>query len=390
MQLRVLFASVLSILGKRYFWISLVFSLAMVAPAQAALILRVAVQEGASQVKVGSSTKAAIRDGSGRNLGELTANSAQSAQFRSGKVAIGSWAANQIWIEPAGNGYVWIGDRWYRGRTLLLPQKSGLTAVNYVDIEQYLYSVLGAEMSGNWPQEALKAQAVAARSYAIHQRLKSTTDLYDVDDTQSSQVYKGLQTESSGTYSAVDATAGQVLTYNNQIILAVFHSASGGHTENVEDVWTEPLPYLRAVPDFDQGAPVYQWKESFTRDQMSNKISGVGNVVSIKPERTTAYGSVLTMKVVGDGGSRVMSGADLRRVLNLRSTRFTVIPQYGIFSGRNGGKPPTGFQVAGKGFGHAVGMSQWGAYNLARQGYGYQQILLHYYRGTTLARIAVQ
>ncbi len=390
MQPRVLFASVLSILGKRYFWISLVFSLAMVAPAQAALILRVAVQEGASQVKVGSSTKAAIRDGSGHNLGELTANSAQSAQFRSGKVAIGSWAANQIWIEPVANGYVWIGDRWYRGRTLLIPQKSGLTAVNYVDIEQYLYSVLGAEMSGNWPLEALKAQAVAARSYALHQRLKSETDLYDVDNTQSSQVYKGLQTESSGTYSAVDATAGQVLTYNNQIILAVFHSASGGHTENVEDVWTEPLPYLRAVPDFDQGAPVYQWKESFTRAQMSSKISGVGNVISMKPERTTAYGSVLTMKVVGDGGSRVMSGADLRRVLNLRSTRFTVIPQYGIFSGINGGKPPTGFQVAGKGFGHAVGMSQWGAYNLARQGYGYQQILLHYYRGTTLARIAVQ
>jgi stage II sporulation protein D len=391
MQLRVLFASVLSILGKRYFWISLVFSLAMVAPAQAALILRVAVQEGASQLKVGSSTKAAIRDGSGRNLGELTANSAQSAQFRSGKVAIGSWAANQIWIEPAGKGYVWIGDRWYRGRTLLIPQKSGLTAVNYVDIEQYLYSVLGAEMSGNWPQEALKAQAVAARSYALHQRLKSTTDLYDVDDTQSSQVYKGLQTESSGTYSAVDATAGQVLTYNNQIILAVFHSASGGHTENVEDVWTEALPYLRAVPDYDQGAPVYQWKENFTRDQMSNRISGVGNVVSMKPERTTRHGSVLTMKVVGDGGSRVMSGADLRRVLNLRSTRFTVIPQYGgIFSGRNSGKPPTAFQVSGKGFGHAVGMSQWGAYNLARQGYGYQQILLHYYRGTTLARIAVQ
>ncbi|TAG85972.1 MAG: SpoIID/LytB domain-containing protein [Oscillatoriales cyanobacterium] len=391
MQPRVFFASVLSILGKRYFWISLVFSLAMVAPAQAALILRVAVQEGADQLRVGSSTKAAIRDGSGRNLGELTGNSAQSAQLRSGKVAIGSWAANQIWIEPAGNGYVWIGDRWYRGRTLLIPQKSGLTAVNYVDIEQYLYSVLGAEMSGNWPQEALKAQAVAARSYAIHQRLKSETDIYDVDNTQSSQVYKGLQTESSGTYAAVDATAGQVLTYNSQIILAVFHSASGGHTENVEDVWTEPLPYLRAVPDFDQGAPVYQWKESFTRDQLSNKISGVGNVISMKPERTTRHGSVLTMKVVGDGGSRVMSGADLRRVLNLRSTRFTVIPQYGgIFSPRNSGQPPTGFQVAGKGFGHAVGMSQWGAYNLARQGYGYQQILLHYYRGATLARIAVQ
>jgi stage II sporulation protein D len=266
-----------------------------------------------------------------------------------------------------------------------------LTAVNYVDIEQYLYSVLGAEMSGNWPQEALKAQAVAARSYAIHQRLKSQTDLYDVDNTQSSQVYKGLQTESSGTYAAVDATAGQVLAYNGQIILAAFHSASGGHTENVEDVWTEPLPYLRGVPDFDQGAPVYQWKETFSRAQISNRISGVGNVISMKPERTTAYGSVLKMKVVGDGGSRVMTGADLRRVLNLRSTRFTVIPQYGGGgNGSNRGQAPTGFQVAGKGFGHAVGMSQWGAYNLARQGYGYQQILLHYYRGTSLARIAVQ
>jgi stage II sporulation protein D len=390
MQPGVFFASLLSTLGKPYVWISLVFSLVMVAPAQAALILRVAVQEGASAVKVGSSTKAAIRDGNGRNLGELAANSAQSAQFRSGTVAINRWAANQIWIEPTANGYVWIGDRWYRGRTLLIPQKAGLTAINYVDIEQYLYSVLGAEMSGNWPQEALKAQAVAARSYALHQRLKSETDLYDVDDTQSSQVYKGLQTESSGTYAAVDATAGQVLTYNSQIILAVFHSASGGHTENVEDVWTEPLPYLRAVPDFDQGAPVYQWKENFSRAQISNKISGVGNVISMKPERTTSHGSVITMKVVGDGGSRVMTGADLRRVLNLRSTRFTVIPLYGgMASARNSGKPPTGFQVAGKGFGHAVGMSQWGAYNLARQGYGYQQILLHYYRGATLARIAV-
>jgi stage II sporulation protein D len=284
---------------------------------------------------------------------------------------------------------VWIGDRWYRGRTLLVPQKGGLTAINYVDIEQYLYSVLGAEMSGSWPQEALKAQAVAARSYAIHQRLKSDTDLYDVGDTQSSQVYKGLQTESSGTYAAVDATAGQVLTYNGQIILAVFHSASGGHTENAEDVWTQALPYLRAVPDFDQGAPVYQWKENFSRAQMSSRISGVGNVISMKPERTTRHGSVIRMKVVGDRGSRVMSGADLRRVLNLRSTRFTVIPQ---FSGgaANRGQSPTGFQVAGKGFGHAVGMSQWGAYNLARQGYGYQQILLYYYRGASLARISVQ
>ncbi|MDF0553447.1 SpoIID/LytB domain-containing protein [Kamptonema sp. UHCC 0994] len=377
--------------GKRHWWVALLLWLATIAPAQASLILRVAVSEAASQVKIGSSTKALVRDASGQTLGELPAMNGFAAQPKSGKVALSRWAAGQMWIEPTGNGYVWIGDRWYRGRTLLIPQKGGLTAVNYVDLEQYLYSVLGAEMSGNWPQEALKAQAVAARSYALNKRSESQTDIYDLEDTQASQVYKGLETESSGTYAAVDATAGQVLTYGGQIILAVFHSSSGGHTENVEDVWTQPLPYLRGVPDFDQGAPVYEWTQTFSRSELSAKISGVGNIVSIMPQRTTAFGSIITMKVVGDKGSKVVSGATLRETLGLRSTRFTVTPQYGsVAATTKSEQPPTAFQVKGKGFGHAVGMSQWGAHNMAQKGYNYQQILLHYYQGATLARIEVK
>lgn len=383
--------SLVSGLGKPSWWISVLLWAAMMAPAQASLILRVAVSEGASQVKIGSSTKAVVRDASGQTLGELPAMNGFAALPKSGKVALSRWAAGQLWIEPTGNGYVWIGDRWYRGKTLLIPQKGGLTAVNYVELEQYLYSVLGAEMNGSWPQEALKAQAVAARSYALNKRSESQTDIYDLEDTQASQVYKGLETESSGTYTAVDATAGQVLTYGGQIILAVFHSSSGGHTENVEDVWTQPLPYLRGVPDFDQGAPVYEWTQTFSRSELSAKISGVGNIVSIMPQRTTAFGSIITMKVVGDRGSKVVSGATLKEALNLRSTRFTVTPQYGTVAvAGKSGQAPTAFQVKGKGFGHAVGMSQWGAHNMARKGYNYQQILLHYYQGATLARIQVQ
>ncbi|OCQ94680.1 sporulation protein [Oscillatoriales cyanobacterium USR001] len=378
-------------LKKPHWCLSLLLWLAMLTPAQASLILRVAVSEAASQVKIGSSTRAIVRDANGQTLGEIPAMNGFAAQPKSGKVAMARWMAGQIWIEPMGNGYVWIGDRWYRGRTLLVPQKNGLTAINYVELEHYLYSVLGAEMNGNWPQEALKAQAVAARSYALNKRSESQTELYDLENTQLSQVYKGLETESSGTYNAVDTTAGQVLTYGGQIILAVFHSSSGGHTENVEDIWSQSLPYLRGVPDFDQGAPVYQWTKTFSRSELSAKISGVGNILSIKPHRTTAFGSIITMKVEGDRGSKIVSGAALREALGLKSTRFTVTPQYGnLATAENPGQPPTAFQVKGKGFGHGVGMSQWGAYNLAKQGYNYQQILLHYYQGAALAKIQLQ
>ena len=364
---------------KRYGWITLLIWFCMVAPAQAQLLLRVAIEDGVNQIKVGSTTKAVVRDGSGQPLGELAAMGGGVAQAKSGKVALGNWQGSQLWIDPSQNGNVWIGNAWYRGRVLLVPRNGGLTAINYVDLEEYLYSVLGAEMDGGWPQEALKSQAVAARTYALYKRQRSN-GIFDVGDDQTWQVYKGLITESAGTRSAVSATRGQVLIYNGQAILAAFHSSSGGHTENVEDVWNEPLPYLRGVPDFDQGTPVFEWTKTFSQADLSKRISGVGNITAMTPQRTSAYGSILTMKVVGDKGVRVISGEDIAAALGLRSTRFQVNRKSGT----------TSFQVTGRGFGHGVGLSQWGAYNLARAGYNYQQILAHYYRNTNLAKIDVR
>jgi stage II sporulation protein D len=364
---------------KRYGWITLLIWFCMVAPAQAQLLLRVAIEDGVNQIKVGSTTKAVVRDGSGQPLGELAAMGGGVAQAKSGKVALGNWQGSQLWIDPSQNGNVWIGNAWYRGRVLLVPRNGGLTAINYVDLEEYLYSVLGAEMDGGWPQEALKSQAVAARTYALYKRQRSN-GIFDVGDDQTWQVYKGLITESTGTRSAVSATRGQVLIYNGQAILAAFHSSSGGHTENVEDVWNEPLPYLRGVPDFDQGTPVFEWTKTFSQADLSKRISGVGNITAMTPQRTSAYGSILTMKVVGDKGVRVISGEDIAAALGLRSTRFQVNRKSGT----------TSFQVTGRGFGHGVGLSQWGAYNLARAGYNYQQILAHYYRNTNLAKIDVR
>ncbi|MGB3191884.1 MAG: SpoIID/LytB domain-containing protein, partial [Limnoraphis sp.] len=161
---------------------------------------------------------------------------------------------------------------------------------------------------------------------------------------------------------------------------AAFHSSSGGHTENVEDVWDNALPYLRGVPDYDKGSPVFEWTRTFSQADLSGRISGVGKVVSMTPEQTTAFGSILSMKVVGEGGTRTMTGEAIAAALGLRSTRFRVNRQ----------PNSTNFTIVGRGFGHGVGLSQWGAYNLARAGYTYYQILMHYYQNTSLAKIRVQ
>jgi stage II sporulation protein D len=376
---------------KHQWWLIALMWLMMVAPAQAALLLRIAIKENVSEVTIGSSTPAMVRDSTGRSLGQLDGMQASLARSTGSGVAVGGWQGNQIAIEPSGDGFVYIGDRWYRGNTILVPTSGGLTVINQVDLEEYLYSVLGAEMSPSWPQEALKAQAVAARTYALYQRQTRGNALYDLGNDTYWQVYNGVEKEANTTHAAVQSTAGQVLVHNNQPIEAVFHSASGGHTENVEDVWMEPRPYLRGVPDYDAGSPVYQWTETFSRSQLTSRISGVGNVLELKPERTSPHGRIQSMRVIGDAGQRTISGEELRQALNLRSARFTVSPQYGPSASKNTILAlPDGFTIQGRGFGHGIGLSQWGAYNLASQGVNYQQILLHYYQNVNLAKIRVE
>ncbi len=378
MKFQLLLGSLFSQIKVRHWWIGIFLWLALVAPAQASVILRVAIERGVNQVKVGSSTTAVVKDSSGRTLGQLPAMSSFNAQTIPGGVALDRWQSGLFWIEPTGDGFVYIGDRWYRGRTLVVPTDKGLDAVNWVDLEEYLYSVLGGEMDAGWPQEALKAQAIAARTYALYkrneQRNNPTFDLGASPDRW--QIYKGVMSESSSTYNAVDATAGKVLTHNNQVILSVFHACSGGHTENVEDVWGNPLAYLRAVQDYDQNISACNWVNTFTPDEIGSRVSGVGTVTEMIPEAHSPFGSVKALRIVGDKGTKTLKGEEVRTALKLRSTRFRISKQ-------QDGK----FVLQGLGFGHGLGMSQWGAYNLARQGANHLQILGHYYRGVALTPI---
>jgi stage II sporulation protein D len=307
------------------------------------------------------------------------------AQVQGGQVVLHTFRGRDLWVRPTDNSFVFISDDWYRGRLRLVARPDGLLAVNHVPLEEYLYSVVGSEMYPFWPLEALKAQAVAARSFILFRLRRPADPDFDVGRTVTWQAYKGYSRESDSTREAVTATTGQVVTYRGQIIEAVYHAASGGHTENVEDIWSAPRPYLRGVPDFDQEAPVYSWQKTFTQAELSRLLPGVGQVTSLTPVRTTPQGRVVEMRVTGTTGTKTFTGSELRRLLDLRSTLFQVTPTRGDVASTNPVNAPDGsFEFQGRGFGHGLGMSQWGAFGLAQRGYNYQQILQYYYQGTEI------
>jgi stage II sporulation protein D len=365
-----------------YLWV--LFWLLLVPPV-AALEIRVGLGSETDIITVGSSTPAHLIDGKGRVVGQVSALQGFSAIAAQGGVSLAGSKSWQIILKPKENGFVYVGDRWYRGRVKLIRSGGGLAVINEVDLEDYLASVIGKEMYPTWPAEALKAQAVASRSYAIFQKQRPKFKLFDVLNTTTSQVYVGLEGEANSTQEAVKATSGQVLTYQGKVIEAVFHSASGGHTENSENVWIKAVPYLRGVPDFDQSAPVYQWTTTLSATQLRQRIPGIGDIVSMIPVKTSPTGRIQTLKIQGSAGSRLMKGTEVRKALSLRSTLFTVKPDFGLVAaGQTSATKPTGIQINGRGSGHGLGMSQWGAYSMASQAKTYREILGHYFQGATL------
>ena len=317
-------------------------------------------------------------------------------------------SAQTIWLEPLASGLALgnskpAGDfqlkqRSYRGRLQVAVKGSALQAINTVDLESYLPSVVGSEMPASWPQAALRAQAVAARTYALRQR--SASQPFDVSATVASQVYKGVEAETPATREAVASTRGEVLMYGGSLVNAVFHSSSGGSTENSGDLWIQQLPYLVSVPDVDQDSPVSNWQQLLEPLALTKAFGEIGGANRIEILSTTSSGRVRQARVIGPSGTLVLTGAELRSRLGLRSTlvRFELVgpdvassqlpsegpPILPPLSGSTAPLPQATLLAVGRGFGHGVGMSQWGAYALAQRGEGYPEILRYYFRGTDL------
>ncbi len=338
--------------------------------------LRIAIEKNVKTLYVGSSSPASVINSQGKQVGTLAPlNSFKVRLSNQNQISLKHWKLSYFLIEPQGKGVVWINNRWYRGKILLIHQKKGIVVINLVDLDEYLYSVVGGESYPTWPKEALKAQAVVARTYALFRTSTSSNTYYDLDTTTKTQIYRGIETESLATHNAVKMTSREVLTQSKKLILSVFHSSSGGYTENVENVWNSPLSYLQGVPDYDHLSPVFLWNKTFSQTEMNRLINGLGSIHSLIPEKISQSDRIITVNILGNQGSRKISGLELRKILKLKSTVFKVSADRGLFI------------IKGRGFGHGIGMSQWGSYYLAKQNIPYYRILSHYYKDSDLTLI---
>ena len=286
------------------------------------------------------------------------------------------------------NGLLRVAGRLYRGAVELRRTPAGrLTAINEVDLEQYLYGVIKGEIDPRWPPEAVKAQAVAGRTLALEASsptsAKYAGEGYALRATTDSQVYLGVQGEDPAGDAAVDATRGVIMTFGGQPIFAAYHSNSGGHTEDSENVWGTVYPYLRGVPDpYALDAPGTQWTASLPVGTVEGSLrrGGVdaGGLRAVVPARVTPWGRVVTVRLLEEAGRAQEISANQFRLLVgpsvIRSTMFTVT------------RADADIGFLGRGSGHGVGLDQWGARAMALKGYAFEQILSYYYSGIAVTR----
>lgn len=310
----------------------------------------------------------------------------------------------------------WNGRR-YRGELALVATDSGVLAVNRLPVEDYLRGVVPLEIGPRTAAEhaAVEAQAVAARSYT-YVRLGATTPSvaaagrpYDLLSTVDDQVYGGADAERPVTDAAVAATANQVITFAGRVVNAPYHSTCGGSTAEVAEVWYRqpPEPYLRRVSDripgttdryYCDASPRFRWTRSYDAASLNGVLGrylrsyasvapgGVGAVRFVALTGTTPSGRAAGLRLDTDQGTYTLRGNDVRFVLRssggeiLNSTYFSVEPSVG------GDGHVTQLTIRGTGYGHGIGMCQWGAIGRARAGQDYRSILETYYPGTTVGR----
>jgi stage II sporulation protein D len=283
--------------------------------------IRVLLQAGEGSVEFTDATRAcgrdldprktytAVRDGSGVHLeggdgGDLGGCGASLTASGGGSIRV------------AGKGA-------YRGTLVVVPRDAGgLYAINSVSLEGYVKGVVPNEMPSEWPAAALRAQAVAARSYGLATRVTGVFDQFD--DTRS-QVYGGLSSETSASNAAVADSAGKVVKHGGKIATTFYFSTSGGRTENIEHgfVGSDPRPYLKSVKDpFEQASPYHRWKESFSESEMEAKLGSLvqGSLQDIEVTNRGKSPRIVQARVVGSAGSTEVSGPALQSRLGLRSS----------------------------------------------------------------------
>lgn len=275
------------------------------------------------------------------------------------------------------NGFIY-NDKEYYGDAVITSFEGKNILINRVSVEQYTMGVLPYEMSPTWHIEALKAQAVAARSYALfHYSLnKDSGKPFDVDNTTKYQVYDGKGKVNGNIRLAVEGTKNQIITFKKKVIPAYFHALCGGATDSTLNVFGVDIPYLRGIKCIYCKPKIEVWTNNITYDKIKKSFDfSSSGKIAVKVAGTTSTKKISDILLSSSDSTKKIKAREFRSLLGVSlvpSLSFTMKPS------------DTGIYIIGKGKGHGVGMCQWGAYGMAEKKIPYKKIISYYYKMTTL------
>lgn len=304
-----------------------------------------------------------LRGGKGEKF-ELKANS-------SGIILNGQQTG--LFVLPIKADFIEIDSKKFRKIIEVKLKLDKLSLIHSLPMESYITGVISSELPTSWPLEVLKAQAVAARTYAIWQ-------MYQKEHLESSvldQVYLGVQREHKLAKQAVEQTAGQILTYDSKPAHTYFHACCGGHTASAQEVFGGTEPYLAGVQcSYCQKAPIYRWTYGLSRRELDKKLGA--DIKELDSTAETRSGRVKSFRFKSKPALAEMKSADFRKAIGYNQLRSTLLTKYSLGWSKA--------EFAGRGHGHGVGMCQWGALEMAKLGKTAEEILSFYYPGTEIRK----
>lgn len=303
------------------------------------------------------------------------------ATFRAenGKISAGNRVCSKLRLASADR--IKVNGKSYRGLVELQLQGGKLLAINQLPLEHYLVGLINSEISSSWPMESIKTQAVIARTFAVAKKRERAGAIYDLESTVMDQAYSGSDDEDSRAARGVHETDGEVLTYNGAVIQAFYHANSGGRTESSENVWGASIPYLKGVEcRYGLTSSTRNWELAMPLARLENSLKSlkISGITDIRGGELNSRGRLKTVQLETSKGLVTLPATKFRMTVGstvIRSTSFTVRVENGTA------------YFSGTGYGHGVGLCQYGAKQRALDGFKYNEILAYYYPGTRLMKL---
>ncbi len=344
--------------------------------------IRIAIGKPSSQLTItGSNLTVSSTDGTSLSQQDKITMTADAA----GVVVNGKKSGSLI-VNVNSPNLIFVNESQYRNTLEIKWQLTNgipqLALIHTLPLETYVIGIVSSEVPHSWPLEALKAQAIAARTYAVWQKFRRLDKNYHMESSVLDQVYGGAQREHTLAEQAVQQTKGQILTYDNKPIEAYFHATCGGQTESAQEAWGKNLAYLPGSKcGYCKTAKQYHWTYSLTKKNLRNSLKSVfpGEISHVKIIQTSKTGRAKLIEISHKKQKKQISATSFRELLGYNNIRSTLIDKISF------GWLEVSF--TGRGHGHGVGMCQWGTMNLAKAGFPAEKILERYYPATEIRQL---